>query len=169
MTSSPRTKPTQRLTQKPKRLKAMTPNAFTLVELLVVVAIVGILSSVALPNFLSQTDKAKATEAKTNLASTLKQAHAKFLEDGEDPKKDAMTDNYGTPADDKTNFNYAQSSFTSNIWTKCTHFLHNLYIRRLSGLSPRFLRGLYRIQRGKPTRNLRKRPLRPLPWGGTPY
>ena len=117
MTSSLGTKLTLRLLQKQKRLKAITPNAFTLVELLVVVAIVGILSSVALPNFLSQTDKAKATEAKTNLASTLKQAHAKFLEDGEDPKKDAMTDNYGTPADDKTNFNYAESSFTSNIWT----------------------------------------------------
>ena len=79
MTSSLRTKLTLRLLQKLKRPKAITPNAFTLVELLVVVAIVGILSAVALPNFLSQTDKAKATEAKTQIASTLKQAHAKYL------------------------------------------------------------------------------------------
>ena len=35
---------------------------------------------------LSQTDKAKATEAKTHLASTLKQGHAKFLEDGDAPE-----------------------------------------------------------------------------------
>ena len=53
-------------------------SAFTLVELMVVVVIVGILSAIALPNFLKQTDKAKATEAKQNIASTLKQAQAQF-------------------------------------------------------------------------------------------
>ena len=144
MTSSLKTKLTLRLTQKPKRLKATTPNAFTLVELLVVVAIVGILSSVALPNFLSQTDKAKATEAKTNLASTLKQAHAKFLEDGEDPKKDAMKDHYGTPENDKTNFNYAESSFSSNIWTvEATGNSND------SGLKDKKLRGCVNFDTGK--------------------
>ncbi len=144
MTSSLRTKLTLRMTQKTKRLKAMTPNAFTLVELLVVVAIVGILSSVALPNFLSQTDKAKATEAKTNLASTLKQAHAKFLEDGEDPKKDAMKDNYGTPEKDKTNFNYAESSFSSNIWTvEATGNSND------SGLKDKKIRGCVNFDTGK--------------------
>ena len=100
-----------RLIQRLKNKQEQRANAFTLVELLVVVAIVGILSAVALPNFLSQTDKAKATEAKTQLASTLKQAHAKFLEDGADPATTItnMTSNYGTPADDTTLFNYAES------------------------------------------------------------
>ena len=37
-------------------------------------------------NFLTATDKAKATEAKTMIAATLKQAHALFLENGEDPQ-----------------------------------------------------------------------------------
>ena len=64
-----------------------------MVELMIVVAIVGILSAVALPNFLSQTDKAKATEAKTNLATTLKAAHAKFLEDGVAPSSTNATMN----------------------------------------------------------------------------
>ena len=94
-------------------------DAFTLVELLVVVAIVGILSAVALPNFLSQTDKAKATEAKTHLASTLKQAHAKFLEDGEDPEttNENMNSTYGTPLDNGTNFDYTQRfNDDDNIW-----------------------------------------------------
>ena len=118
MTSSVRTKLTLRLMQRLKRPKATTSNAFTLVELLVVVAIVGILSAVALPNFLSQTDKAKATEAKTHLASTLKQAHAKFLEDGAAPESNItnMNTNYGTPTNGTTKFNYEQISWSSPIW-----------------------------------------------------
>lgn len=108
-----------RLIQRLKRKQARTPNAFTLVELLVVVAIVGILSAVALPNFLSQTDKAKATEAKTNISSTLKQAHAKFLEDGVAPENKIadMNTNYGTPTDGSTKFNYSEVSFSTPVWT----------------------------------------------------
>jgi|TARA_Y100001933_G_scaffold135288_1_gene134517 type IV pilus assembly protein PilA len=119
MTSSIRTKLTLRLIEGLKRPKAITTKAFTLVELLVVVAIVGILSSVALPNFLSQTDKAKATEAKTNIASTLKQAHAKFLEDGTAPSSAIadMNSNYGTPTNDTTLFNYEQVNWSDPVWT----------------------------------------------------
>ena len=108
-----------RLIQRLKRKQAKTSNAFTLVELLVVVAIVGILSAVALPNFLSQTDKAKATEAKTNIASTLKQAHAKFLEDGVAPVSAIadMNSNYGTPTNGSTKFDYEQVSWSTPVWT----------------------------------------------------
>ena len=108
-----------RLIQRLKRRQTKAPNAFTLVELLVVVAIVGILSAVALPNFLSQTDKAKATEAKTNITSTLKQAHAKFLEDGAAPESTIanMNSNYGTPTNGTTKFNYEQVSWSTPVWT----------------------------------------------------
>ena len=119
MTSSTSPMLAMRLIQRLKRKQARTPNAFTLVELLVVVAIVGILSAVALPNFLSQTDKAKATEAKTNITSTLKQAHAKFLEDGAAPESTIanMNTNYGTPTDGATKFDYEQVSWSSPVWT----------------------------------------------------
>jgi type IV pilus assembly protein PilA len=53
-------------------------EGFTLVELMIVIVIVGILSAVALPNFLNQTNKAKGTEAKTKLTALLKEAHAEF-------------------------------------------------------------------------------------------
>ena len=81
MTSSTRSKLALRLIQRLRKSQTRGSKGFTLVELLVVVTIVGILSAVALPAFISQTDKAKATEAKTMIAATLKQAQAKWLED----------------------------------------------------------------------------------------
>ena len=57
-------------------------SGFTLVELMIVIVIVGILSAIALPNFLNQTKKAAATEAKQQTSSIFKQAHAYVLENG---------------------------------------------------------------------------------------
>lgn len=44
-------------------------QGFTLIELLVVIIIIGVLSAIALPNFLNQTAKAKQSEAKTTIGS----------------------------------------------------------------------------------------------------
>ena len=45
---------------------------------MIVIVIVGILSAVALPNFLSQTERAKTTEAKSKVSGLLKEAHAEY-------------------------------------------------------------------------------------------
>ena len=47
---------------------------------MIVIVIVGILSAVAIPNFLNQTKKAKMTEAHSAISAGLKQASALFVE-----------------------------------------------------------------------------------------
>ena len=54
-----------------KKSRNLLEKGFTLVELMIVIVIVGILSSVALPTFLSQRDKAKGTECVTKLGALI--------------------------------------------------------------------------------------------------
>jgi type IV pilus assembly protein PilA len=72
----------RRLSKTSASKKNTLQQGFTLVELMIVIVIVGILSAVALPNFLSQTSKAKSTEAKTLAASAIKEAQVAWTESG---------------------------------------------------------------------------------------
>ena len=63
--------------------KSLNDEGFTLVELIVVVMMIGILSSIAIPQFMSAADKAKQKEASSMLASYAKAAQAYYTEYGQ--------------------------------------------------------------------------------------
>jgi len=85
------------------RTKRSVAQGFTLIELMIVVAIVGILSAVALPQYLRARDRAEAgaavgeaiglaKECSTGQASGLKQTVQRTDEDGDDVDCDGSAD-----------------------------------------------------------------------------
>ncbi|WP_305791055.1 type IV pilin protein [Synechococcus sp. UW69] len=99
------------------RKKSRNPleKGFTLVELMIVIVIVGVLSAVALPNFLGQTNKAKGTEARSQISSIIKGAAASYLEGGDTKVNTDITNGtagngpcslWGAPGATVTKFDY---------------------------------------------------------------
>jgi type IV pilus assembly protein PilA len=61
-------------------LRNKTQRGFTLIELMIVVAIIGILAAVAIPKFLDYMKKGKRSEAELNLNAINKAADAEYSE-----------------------------------------------------------------------------------------
>ena len=76
---------TYRLFEYLQKRKSAKDSAFTLVELIVVVVIIGILSAIAIPSFQNASDKAKQKEASTLLAAYTKAAQAFYTEYSQSP------------------------------------------------------------------------------------
>jgi len=70
----------QRLAKKGKK-----PNGFTLIELMVVVAIVGVLSAVGLPQLLKAQDRAKISVAQQEAVNYAKECSISILTGGDGP------------------------------------------------------------------------------------
>ena len=102
-------------------------KGFTLIELMIVVAIIGILAAIAIPNFLRFQAKSKQSEAKTNLGGVFTAETAYFSENNEYANLDVVswkpvgttkyryTSGGGTDQGDTTNV-----TLVAGNWTKAT-------------------------------------------------
>ncbi|MEA2059526.1 MAG: prepilin-type N-terminal cleavage/methylation domain-containing protein [Thermodesulfobacteriota bacterium] len=90
-------------------MKKMLNNkkGFTLIELMIVVAIIGILAAIAIPNFLSYQCKAKQSEAKAALGSMKTQQVAYFAEYDEFA---VSTDGVGFSIDADARYTYSMAA-----------------------------------------------------------
>src|SRR5512145_2002009 len=70
----------QQFKEVPMLSKLRGKKGFTLIELMIVVAIIGILAAIAIPNFLKFQAKSKQSEAKTNLKAVFTAETAYFGE-----------------------------------------------------------------------------------------
>ncbi|MBW2293905.1 MAG: prepilin-type N-terminal cleavage/methylation domain-containing protein [Deltaproteobacteria bacterium] len=82
---------------------------FTLIELMIVVSIVGLLSSVAIPNYMRFQMKTKSTEAKTSLAAIRTAEESYFSEYGR--YAPATPNPVEIPGSSKTTFSPANVGF----------------------------------------------------------
>jgi len=73
-------------------------EGFTLVELLIVIAIIGLLAGIAVPMFLGQRTKAMMTEAKTNIQIIATANENYYADNGRYSPKTDGTKQYGTGA-----------------------------------------------------------------------
>ena len=78
------------------KLSQKNKNGFTLVELIVVVAIIGILAAIAVPSFQNAGNKAKQKEASMALGSYVKAAQAFYTEQSSMPTTTAHLGQYVT-------------------------------------------------------------------------
>lgn len=86
-------------------------KGFTLIELMIVVAIIGVLAAIAIPNFMNYQCKAKQTEAKRNLGTIKTQQYAYRAE----WDTYGSLSNIGFSIDTDARYSYSMSNNTSSF------------------------------------------------------
>ena len=117
--------------------KANKNSGFTLIELLVVIIIIGILSAIALPSFLNQAAKARASEARTNIGSMNGGQQAYYLQ----AQKFAIDDPAGESGIKKMGFLIPCLSVSGLYWF--FWIFHSIALSSGSGFCLRLSSGIF--------------------------
>ena len=89
-------------------------KGFTLIELMIVVAIIGILAAIAIPNFLRYQAKTKQSEAKTNLGSIFTSQVTYF---GEEDTYASSIANLGWAPEGTTRYAYSITTASATLFS----------------------------------------------------
>ena len=97
-------------------------QGFTLIELMIVVAIIGILAAIAIPNFMTYQAKARQSEAKIGLGGIFTSATSYFAENGTYSLSSAGTGplGYVVSGSPKYSFSYGGTTINSGSTASST-------------------------------------------------
>src|SRR4051812_3149610 len=98
-------------------MKTRVSKGFTLIELMIVVAIIGILAAIAIPNFIRFQARSKQSEAKANLKALFTAEKAFFQEND---RYSSLTSEFGFAPERNNRYAYYLTQSPTNMENRST-------------------------------------------------